>query len=135
MSSTRAGSWCPLVCVLSLASCAPDAGPEPDMDPDAEDTEWLVNHGDDAASRYSPLSQINRDNVAELEVAWYWESIDEELKERNEEAGRMGGSFWYEPTPLLVDGTLYTITGMGQIAAIHPGTGETLWSYDTKTWE
>ncbi len=135
MSSIRTVNWVSLVWVFSLASCAPDTGPEPGMDFDAEDTEWLVNHGDDAASRYAPLGQINRDNVAELEVAWYWESIDEELKERNEEAGRMGGSFWYEPTPLLVDGTLYTITGMGQIAAIHPGTGETLWSYDPKTWE
>ena len=135
MSSTRVGSLLSLVCVLSLASCAPPAQPEPGMAPGAQYSEWRVHQGDAAASHYAPLSQINRSNVAELQVAWYWESIDEELKERDEEARRMGGALWYEATPLLVDGTLYTITSLGQIAAIHPGTGRTLWSYDPKTWE
>ena len=134
MSRTRAGSLFSLVCVLSLASCVPPAQPEPGMAPGDQYSEWRVHQGDAAASHYAPLSQINPSNVAELQVAWYWESVDEELKERDEEARRMGGALWYEATPLLVDGTLYTITSLGQIAAIHPGTGRTLWSYDPKTW-
>ena len=126
MSRTRGGSRLSLVCVLSLASCAPDAQPEPG--------EWRVHQGDAAASHYAPLSQISRSNVAELQVAWSWESIDEELRERDEEARQARRAPWYEATPLLVDGTLYTITTMGQIAAIHPGNGRTLWSYDPQTW-
>ncbi len=135
MSRARAGSWVSLVCVLSLASCAPYGQPEPGMAPGARYSEWRVHQGDAAASHYAPLSQISPSNVAELQVAWTWGSIDEELRERDPAAFRIGRSFWYEATPLLVDGTLYTITSMGQIAAIHPGTGRTLWSYDPKTWE
>ena len=41
MSSIRTVNWVSLVWVFSLASCAPDTGPEPGMDFDAEDTEWL----------------------------------------------------------------------------------------------
>ena len=87
MSSIRVGNWVSLVCVFSLVSCAPDAGSEAGMASGVEDTEWRVNHGDLAASRYAPLSQISRDNVAELEVAWYGESVDEGRKERRTSAG------------------------------------------------
>src|SRR5690554_2516127 len=34
--------------------------------------EWLSYHGSSDSSRYSPLDQINRDNVAQLEIAWRW---------------------------------------------------------------
>jgi len=37
-------------------------------------TEWLNNRGDLGSTSYSPLSQINRDNVRSLRVAWRWKS-------------------------------------------------------------
>ena len=40
---------------------------DPDRDPDAAD--WLMYSRTYDAQRYSPLSQINRDNVAQLEEA------------------------------------------------------------------
>jgi len=33
-------------------------------------TEWLQNRGDLASSSYSPLDQINRENVSKLRVLW-----------------------------------------------------------------
>ena len=70
MSKARARSWISLVCVSSLASCAPPAPPEPGTAPGLQYTEWRVNHGDAAASRYAPLSQVNASNVSELREAW-----------------------------------------------------------------
>jgi glucose dehydrogenase len=36
----------------------------------ALDASWAHYGGDEGGSRFSPLTQINRDNVAKLELAW-----------------------------------------------------------------
>ena len=98
----------------------------------AVDGQWRSYGGDSGHTKYSPLDQINEDNVGSLQVAWTWTSVDERLRANNE-VMRVSGTFQtyaYEVTPLLVNGVLYTTTSLGQIAAIDPGTGETLWSYD-----
>ena len=95
-------------------------------------TEWLSYGGDSGHSKYSPLDQINADNVQRLEVAWVWDSVDQAIRESNEIIRERGSfrSYAYEVTPLVVDGVLYTTTSLGQIAAIDPTSGETLWSFD-----
>lgn len=95
-------------------------------------TEWTYYGADPANTKYSPLGQINRDNVRQLQVAWTWTSPDEEIRDRNEVIRERGSfrSYAYEVTPLVVDGVLYTTTSLGQIVAIDPASGETLWSYD-----
>ena len=35
----------------------------------------------------------------------------------------------------MVKGVLYTVTSLGQIAAINPGTGQTIWSVDPGNWK
>ncbi len=94
--------------------------------------EWRSYGGDPGHTKYSPLDQITRDNVSELRVAWTWTSVDETLRAENPviRNGRMFRTYAHEVTPLVVDGVLYTTTNLGQIAAIEPTTGETLWSYD-----
>ena len=37
--------------------------------------EWTTWGGDAGFTRYSPLDQINKDNVRTLEVAWRWKSL------------------------------------------------------------
>ena len=98
----------------------------------ATDGQWRSYGGDPGHSKYAPLDQINEGNVHDLRVAWTWTSVDEELKAHNEviREGRAFRTYAYEVTPLMVDGVLYTTTSLGQIAAIDPTTGETLWSYD-----
>lgn len=121
---------------LLLASCAPVSSPgEAGLQAGALNGEWRVHQGDKAATHYAPLDQIRRDNVGELEIAWRWTSIDQQLREENEELQRISRIYKHEATPLMVDGVLYTVTSMGQIVALEPETGETLWSYDPKTWE
>ena len=98
----------------------------------AADGQWRSYGGDSGHTKYSALDQINEDNVGSLEVAWTWTSVDEGLRARNE-VMRVRGAFQtyaYEVTPLYVNGVLYTTTSLGQVAAIDPATGETLWSYD-----
>ena len=98
----------------------------------ATDGEWHSYGGDAGNTKYSPLSQINADNVQRLQVAWTWTSVDEDIRAKNEIIRQRGSfrSYAYEVTPLMVNGVLYTTTSLGQIAAIDPTSGETLWSFD-----
>lgn len=82
--------------------------------------EWLSYHGDSKATHYSPLDQINADNVQNLEIAWRWYSANH---------GPVP-EFNYEVTPLMADGVLYTTAGRRRdVVAIDPVTGENLWMY------
>ena len=80
--------------------------------------EWREYGGNIAAHRYSPLAQINRDNVSRLEIAWTFQT------------GNYGPrpEMRNETTPLMIDGVLYTTVGITRnVVAIDPKTGETLW--------
>src|SRR5437667_7416656 len=61
--------------------------------------EWPAYAGTYAAARYSPLTQINRDNAKNLRLAWRWKSPDMAVR-----AGRpdIGPAFLNESTPLMV---------------------------------
>ena len=92
--------------------------------------EWPTYGGTHANARYSPLDQINRDNVQQLRIAWRWPSPDRELM-----AARPGIQTWAnETTPLMVGGVLYVSTSASQVAAIDAKTGRTLWVHDPKIW-
>jgi quinoprotein glucose dehydrogenase len=82
--------------------------------------EWLNNRGDPGSTSYSPLDQINRDNVSKLRVAWRWKSDN------------FGPTpeFYFRATPVMADGVLYTTAGLRRsVVAIDAATGETLWMY------
>ena len=38
--------------------------------------QWVTQGGDKANTKYSPLDQINRENVKDLEIAWTWKAIE-----------------------------------------------------------
>ncbi len=86
----------------------------------AQASEWRVYGGSNASTRYSPLDQINRDNVGDLEVLWRWKA--DNFGPRLE--------YKYSVTPIMVDGVLYTTAGYRRaVVAIDAKTGETLWVY------
>src|SRR5262249_5451291 len=86
----------------------------------SKDTEWKVYWGDNKSSKYSPLDQINRDNVKNLKIAWRWASLNLGPK----------ADFNWEATPIMVGGVLYVTAGSRRdVVAIDPVTGETLWIY------
>src|SRR5664279_6137846 len=94
--------------------------------------EWPAYAGTYAASRYSPLTQIDPTNAKDLRIAWRWKSPDQPIKAAKP---LIGPSFANESTPLMIGGTLYTSTSLSQVAAIDATTGETKWVYDPKVHE
>ncbi len=93
--------------------------------------EWTHYGGNAASHKYSPLDQINKDTIGKLTIAWRWASPDNAVVEANPTA-RPGG---YADTPLMVKGVLYTVTSLGQIAAINPATGQSIWVVDPGNWK
>ena len=69
-----------------------------------------------APRRPGPLAAITRDNVKDLTVLWRWQAADRALQ-ASTALWRSGRN---EDTPLMVNGTVYAITGLGMIAAIDP---------------
>ena len=88
--------------------------------------EWHNYAADSRSSKYSPLDQIDRDNVHQLEVAWRWKSIDYGIAARHE---GVIPPFVFQNTPMMRDGRVLVATGLGA-AALDPASGEILWTYD-----
>jgi quinoprotein glucose dehydrogenase len=88
--------------------------------------DWPAYGRDPGGSRYSPLTEINRNNVKALKVAWTY---------RTGAAGQKGDSARkgaFEATPILVDRTLYLSTPFSRVIALDPETGMERWTYDPK---
>ena len=83
--------------------------------------DWPAYGGTYNAQRYSPLDQINRENVGELRRAWTFRT------------GDMPDDRWgAETTPLKIGDTLYLCTGRSALIAIDASTGAERWRYDPK---
>jgi len=91
--------------------------------------QWSYYGATQAGQRYSALEQINRDNVAALEVAWVY---------RTGELERLGEAFAaeqsFENTPILVDGQLIVCTPLGRLVALDPATGAERWVFDPNSY-
>ena len=83
---------------------------------------WPTNGGDVYNRRYSPLTRINRDNVAQLKAVW---------RTRLNGSGT-GVRYSGEAQPIVHDGVIYVITGADDVFAIAVETGATLWTYEAK---
>ena len=93
--------------------------------PSADD--WPVYGHDTSSSRYSPLTDITRENVSRLKVAWTYHTGD--ISDGKGQRRRSG----FETTPIVVDGTLYLTTGFNRVIALDPASGAERWSYDPRT--
>ncbi len=86
--------------------------------------DWPVYGRDAGGTRYSPLNQITRDNVAKLKIAWTYHTgaLTPETA-RNQKAA-------FEATPILIDGKLYLSTPFNQVIALDPASGAEKWKFD-----
>ena len=89
----------------------------------ATDGQWRAFAADAGSTKYSPLEQINRDNVGDLRIAWSRPGVDQSIVDQVPNVRRRS----LIGTPLMVDGVLYSPNGVGLVEAFDPGTGETLW--------
>lgn len=83
--------------------------------------EWGAYGRTAAGDRYSPASQINRDNVKSLAPAWDYRTGEIDATTRRPAK--------LEVTPLMVDGTLYISTPLGKVVALDPLTGKERWKF------
>ena len=72
---------------------------------------WPTYEGDNSALHYSSLSQINRQNITQLQVAWTYELKTTSLT-----------------NPLVVDGVMYIIGDGPALVALDAASGKVLWS-------
>ena len=87
-----------------------------------EPQNWLMMNGDYASMRYSKLTQINRDNVKNLRLAWAL------ALGGMQDIGQNGPE--NEVNPLIDNGYMYTTDGWGtvyKIDARDPNKGEFVW--------
>ncbi len=93
---------------------------EPKTKTKTVEAEWKQHRGDYASTNFSPLDQINKENVDQLRIAWRW---------KTDNFGQ-NPEFYFKSTPLMVDGVLYTTAGSNRtVAAIDAENGETLWIF------
>ncbi|MEO8681435.1 MAG: pyrroloquinoline quinone-dependent dehydrogenase [Vicinamibacterales bacterium] len=83
----------------------------------APDTDWPINGGT-GNLRYSALTQINRDNVKSLQVAWTYDSKD-----------AFTGSEM-QSNPVVVDGVVIATTPTMKVVAVNAATGKEIWMFD-----
>ena len=126
-ASARFATAAVAVCGLAAAGCSESPAPnaQSGMMPEAaapaepvaavsgaDFTTWRSYSGGPHASQYTGLDQINRSNVAELEVAWSFP------------AGNRSFVF----NPIVVDGVMYVLARDNEIVALDAETGEELWA-------
>src|SRR5438094_2455286 len=114
-----------LICTLAclLVSCRFACGQSPSG---PIDQEWRSYGHDPGGMRFSPLTQISRTNVHQLQRVWTyhtgetsWSSI--------QRGGPIAG---FESTPLMVDGVLYFTTPASRVIAVEGETGKEIWAFD-----
>jgi glucose dehydrogenase/sugar phosphate isomerase/epimerase len=79
---------------------------------------WERSLGGPTSNRFSALTQITKDNVAKLEVAWTYHSGD--------------GKANVQCNPIVVDGVIFAPTAGWNIVALDAATGKELWRFTPK---
>jgi alcohol dehydrogenase (cytochrome c) len=92
------------------------------LDARSEPQNWLTYYGAYDGQRYSPLDQINTENVKRLAPAWVFQ------------CGSIGvhagaSTYSFEAAPIVVDGVMYVSGWDGWVWAIDARTGRELWRY------
>ena len=88
----------------------------------SEPQNWLTYYGAYDGQRYSPLDQINKENVKQLTPAWVFQCGSVGLH-----SGKSTYSF--EASPLVVDGIMFVSGWDGWVWALDARTGALLWQY------
>ena len=89
---------------------------------DSEPENWMSHGRTYDEKRFSPLNQINSENVSELGLAWKFTT----------DTNR-----GHEASPIVVDGVMFTTSAWSVVYALDAASGELLWKYDplvNKEW-
>lgn len=110
---TRSSSLCFLWTIpLLFLSCISDTS--------EQDHQWPIYSSDEEGSKYSPLDQINPDNVKNLELAWTFSSGDMQATPATT----------IECNPIIINNVMYLTSPSLKVFAIDALTGIELWNFD-----
>lgn len=109
---------------LALIICLLLALTSPSEDKNQTGANWPVYGGNNAGNRYSPLSQINLSNVAQLKLAWQYDATT------NNGVPPTRRAMEIQCQPIIVDGILYGTTPTLQLFAVKADTGEEIWKFN-----
>ena len=82
-----------------------------------DDGDWLMIRRNYEAWSYSPLADIDRNSVGELELAWIW-------------AMNEGG--WNAPSPIVHDGVMYLASIGPVVQALDAAAGDLIWEHEVE---
>ncbi|HEU4651315.1 MAG TPA: PQQ-dependent dehydrogenase, methanol/ethanol family, partial [Croceibacterium sp.] len=101
--------------LLALAGCS-QASEAPSVDTSVYGAgdDWDNPGGDWAGSHFSRLTEIRKDNVGQLGLAWEYD---------------LGTSRVQEATPVVIGGVMYTSGNLGRVYALDAATGKELWTF------
>src|SRR5687767_4986047 len=115
-------SWlaCPVFLVLFVITATGQQAPRIDdaalASAGRTGDNWLTYGINQAETRFSPLTDINATNVSRLSLAWSYD------------VGSGGGG--QEATPIVANGTIYSITNWSIVFAVDARTGKEKWRWD-----
>ncbi len=84
------------------------------------DNDWKHYLGDASSSHYSSLSQINKQNVAQLKEVWRYSTSDKDPENRSQ----------IQCNPLIIDGILYGSSARLKFFAVDASTGNPIWTFN-----
>lgn len=117
-----------VLAVALLGGCAEDGGQSFDAAPVTDDPGWPTYAGPEGGTRYSPLNQINRSNVADLEVAWEYHTG------HLEKAPQIAPLVGFQATPILLPeeagSHLVLCDPLNRVIALDPASGAERWLFD-----
>ena len=124
--------WPPLsllvLAAVLLTGCGEDGGRLFETRPVTGDPGWPTYAGAEGGTRYSPLNQINRSNVEDLEIVWTYNTGHLDL------APQLRPMVGFQVTPILLPEEagrhLVLCDPLNRIMALNPATGEERWLFD-----
>jgi quinoprotein glucose dehydrogenase len=121
--------------MVAAAAQRADAPPPPRQVTPApsKGVNWTAWGGDPGAQKYSPLADINRDNVGQLTLAWTWEANERPIPASENQKPARPGQF--QATPLAINDTLIFSTPYNRVVAADAITGREYWTFDPEPWK
>ena len=104
-----------LATVASSAAAQGDVSNKRVLDESASGQNWFLKGGNFRGEHFSPLSQVNKENVADLGLAW---ATDLPIPDG------------ISATPIVVDGVVYLSGAFSMVYAIDAEDGRVIWSFD-----
>lgn len=89
---------------------------------DEKDADWPTYGGNNAGTRYSPLTQINLQNINKLQLAWTYDTGE------NKDTSQRGMDIQCQP--IVVHGVMYGTTPRLKLFALEAGSGKQIWKFD-----